>query len=86
MREYIEAGAVDLIPDNVAENTVIQEVLKGVKKEIYEQALVDGCNENQAMLVALGVDITIPDAEVIPIGWYKFRREYAQIFCYDWEM
>jgi hypothetical protein len=71
---------------DVAGEQVIEAELVGEQKVIYEEALVAGCDHAQAMMVAFGVDPTIPDAEFPPIGWYQCAPEYAAYFCRDWEM
>jgi hypothetical protein len=73
-------------PTAVADDILIKGVLDGETRPIYEAALVDGCNDAQAVAVALGQDITIPDAEFVPLGWYKCLPHYAEIYCHDWEM
>ena len=52
----------------------------------YEEALVDGCNEEQAYMVAMGVKITDAELEIPPLGWYRAKREYMEYFCRDHEM
>ena len=53
---------------------------------VKDAAVIDGASEDQAILTAMGVDITLPDAEFPPVGWYRCKKEYAQIFCNEWEM
>ncbi len=47
---------------------------------------MDGCNDSQARMVALGIDVTVPDPLIPPVGWYKCRREFAEVFCHEEEM
>jgi hypothetical protein len=83
MNEYIlgEDQAYEFVADNVAEQNAIQAILDGESKLIYDAALVDGCNHNQAMITALGKDITIEDAEFPAIGWYRIKKEFGMAFC-----
>ena len=76
----------EFIASDVAEDQILTDILEGDKKFIYDAALVDGATHEQAILVAMGMDITLPDAEFPPIGWYRCKPEYASYFCDDWEM
>jgi len=82
MKEYIEAGA--LIFHEYPEVTHALDVLSPAKKMIFEQALLDGCNEMQAQLVSMGKDPFL--AEFPPTGWYEMHPEYASAFCRPYEM
>ncbi len=75
-----------LVPSTVAEERLLRDVKTGVRKEIYDAALMDGCTHAQALMVAWGKDITLDDFEVPAIGWYRCRREYAELFCYENEL
>lgn len=74
---------VSSIADGVSKN---KGDLNKDERLFYESALLDGCNEQQALLTALGVDITQEMVEFPPIGWYRCKKEYAKIYCDDWEM
>ena len=76
----------ELIADSVAEDELIKGVLDGETRPIYEAAMMDGASHAQALTVALGKDITLPDFEFPPLGWYRCRREYAEYYCEEWEM
>ena len=87
LRQYIFGGGDDnaspshlLQADGAAEDTLITGALDGDGKMVRDAALVDGCNDPQATAVALGMEITIPDAEIPPLGWYLLRKEYADYF------
>jgi len=67
-----------LVVEGVAEERLTNEVLDGRLRPIYEQVLLEGGTHDQAMLVACGYDITIPDATFPPMGWYKLRPEYLE--------
>ena len=75
MAEYV-GESHSLVPDGVAEERLSNEVLEGRLRPVYEYALLDGCSHEQALLVASGHDITIPDVEYPPLGWYRLREEY----------
>jgi len=79
-------GSHEFVAGTVAEDVIIQGVLDGETRPIYEMALLDCANPAQAMAVALGMDITLPDSEFPAIGWYRCKREYAERFCEDWEL
>jgi hypothetical protein len=87
MRTLIN-GSVLLLhkQSSTASEEPITTELEGEARVIYEEALVAGCDHAQAMMVAHGIDPTIPDAEFPPIGWYSCVPEYARHFCEDWEM
>ncbi len=53
------------------------------RKIIYEEALIDGCNEYEAMQIVYGKEVYDFPA---PVGWYRAKYEYAKVFCHDWEM
>ena len=77
----------ELVASDVASQKVIDGILDGETRPIYEASLLDGCTEDQAMMVALGQDITADDDFGIPpIGWYRCRREYAEFYCSESEM
>lgn len=86
MKLFIEEGGLILHTDTVAEETAKAEVLDGVKRQIFEEALVDGCNNDQAQLVANGVDITLPNPDIPPLGWYEMKPSIAATFCHPHEM
>lgn len=88
MAMYIlhEAASHILVADSTAEEAVLKGILDGETRPIYDLALMDGCTPAQAMATALGSDITLPDPDFPPIGWYRCRREYAEHFCEEWEM
>lgn len=71
--------AYHLVADNVAEEQSVKVVLDGEMKPIYESALLDGANHNQALLTVIGMDITLPDADFPPIGYYVLREEYREL-------
>lgn len=75
-----------LIPDNVAQQDMLDMVLDGDLKVLYEHALVDGCSHSEAIHVALGHDIDIPDAEFAPVGWYRPPWSALEVFCEGSEM
>ena len=86
MRELINGGVLLLRKQSSTPSEIeITTELVGEPHIIYEEALVAGCDHAQAMMVAHGIDPTIPDAEFPPIGWYKCAPKFAQYFCRDWE-
>lgn len=72
-----------LVPDNVAGEQLFKLLEDADFKNVYESALLDGCSENEAMLMGLGHDIS--DEPFPPVGWYKLRDEYAAYFGIDVE-
>jgi hypothetical protein len=86
MKTYIDEGVYSLVPEGVASEQVITDLMEGDRKVLWEHALVDGCTDAQARMVAMGVDVTLPDAEIPPVGWWRCKKEYAEMFCHEWEM
>ena len=76
-------GAYDFIPSSEIEDSFNSIKLTKEKKVIYEEALLDGCNEYQATQVVYCREVQDFPA---PVGWYKPKLEYARVFCYDWEI
>jgi hypothetical protein len=83
---YIENGVYEMVAEGVASDILAQDMVEGEKKVLWEHALVDGCTDAQARLVAMGVDITLPDPIVPPTGWYRCHPAYASHFCHEEEM
>lgn len=71
---------------SVADEIIVKEILEGELRPIYEAALIDGCTHAQAMATAMGIDITLPEPQFPPVGWYSCHPEYAKLFCEPWEM
>lgn len=67
---FVEAGWYELRMATVAEQQ-FEFTLDNDTRPIYDAALVDGCTEFEAKLVAMGVDI-IDRIEIPPIGWYEY--------------
>jgi hypothetical protein len=91
MRLYVQGdddseNSHDLITTDVAEETLLREITEGELKPIVEAAQLDGCTMAQAILVALGMDITIPEAEFPPLGWYKIKPEFGLVYCRPHEL
>ncbi len=101
MQFYLNENAFEIVPNSVAENTLIygsdgrtvedrpkfiSEYPQSEQRLIYEAALIDGCTHAQALIVAFGGDPSDEVSTIPPIGWYKLKPEYASVFCYDWEM
>jgi len=83
---YIDEKVFELVPDSIAEEELIDEVLTKHRRKYYEAALIDGCTHAQALMVAFGKDPTIEDPNIPAIGWYRCVPEYARYFCYENEM
>jgi hypothetical protein len=89
MRMYIMGDTGDdiggsshiLRAEGVASEHAVNKALNEAGRMIYDAAQVDGCTDEQAMMVALGVDITLPDAEFPPLGWYQIKQEYGLVFA-----
>lgn len=86
MQEMIDGGAHELVTTNAAEQELIKRTLGKGQRQIFDAALMDGCNKAQATATALGQDVTLPDWNFPPIGWYRCIPQYAGYFCYESEM
>ncbi len=75
-----------LVSEAAAEDQLVRRILEDDLRPIYDAALLDGCTEAQAMMTALEMDVTTPDAVFPPIGWYRCHPAYATAFCKPWEM
>lgn len=85
MRFFLEDG-YELIPEGIAEGKLLSGILDGDQKEIRDAAMVDGADEQMALQVALGADITLPDPEFPPVGWYRCPKEIALLICREYEV
>jgi len=81
MERFItEEEAYDLVPGDAASDTLVKGILDGETRPIYEAALIDGCNHNQAIMTALGMDLTIEEPTFPAVGYYVMKEEYARYF------
>lgn len=65
------------VPSNLSGDQVIDFVVDLDYRYVYESALLDGCSENQAKLMALGYDLS---AVMFPaVGWYKIKDSYREL-------
>lgn len=91
MRAYVvgtdhEDPSHELVTEEVAADTLRRQVLDGDSRPLYDFALCEGATPAQAMAVALGSDITFPDVDFPPIGWYRIKPEIGLLFCEDYEL
>jgi len=84
LKQYVEESH-ELIESSVASNTRKLK-LNPDQQDIFSAALLDGCNEAQANLTLLGIEITEIEIDIPPIGWYRCRKEYAEFYCNEREM
>jgi len=75
--------AYDLIPDTDVQTMYMDTRLTKGQRTVFDAALVDGCNDFQALLVATGQDI---DGSPAPIGWFRIKPEYGLIYCTEDEL
>lgn len=82
MRYYVvDSGAYRLEPEDVTEGSPLVKLMRDVtldtdQRFVRDAAMVDGCTEEQALLVALGEEILEP-SEFAPLGWYKLTDQRA---------
>lgn len=92
MRDYIfglrgeEIPSHEFMSESVATDNLTLEITDGDLRPIYDAALLDGCTKEQAFMTAMGSDITDAELEFAPIGWYRCKPEFAEVFCELWEM
>lgn len=69
-----EVSLYELMPSSPAEKEAIESLDSGVNRLIYEQALVDGCNQAQAMLLVSGIKFRLEEESQVPVnGWYRMQ-------------
>jgi len=83
MAEYIDEreGSHFLIEDSVevpGEYSLV-DIRSKDERLLYEAALLDGCDQVQALRVMKGKDIDISTVPVL--GWYRAHHRFARIFC-----
>jgi hypothetical protein len=83
-----EEASHELVPSSVSDKEIATDILEGPRKEVYDAALVDGASKEQAYAMALGVDISSEyfTADFPAVGWYRCKPQYAEYYCYEWEM
>lgn len=89
MKYFISEGLYDFVAEGAASESLLGSITGELDKEgktIYEAALLDGCNPEQAMATAMGIDLTVDDPEFPPLGWYKVKPEYGCVFAYEEEL
>ena len=74
-----------LVPEGAASEELIDAVLNGEQRFLYDAALLDGCTHEKAIATAMGRNITIPDAQFPPVGWYRAKDFVMDMFCRDHE-
>ena len=82
LRELVNGGGVIFHPSETV--AALAQTLSVAKQAIKDAAMLDGCDEFQAEMVAYGKDPF--EAELPPSGWYEVKPELASVFCYDTEM
>lgn len=83
LRELVNGDGVIFHPSETV--AALARTLSVAKQTIKEAAMLDGCDEFEAELVAHGKD-PFEAAELPPTGWYEVRPELASVFCYEDEM
>jgi len=81
MRLTLEA--YELVHEDAPLAEVAKRILETEEKVLYEFALVEGADENLAMAIATGKNISedeIEPDEFPAIGWYKLIPEYQGVF------
>ncbi len=85
LKSYLDESHI-FVSGNAAERSIELDMAEGDKRFIYDAALLDGCNKEQAKLMALGLDVSEDSLYPPPIGWYKIIPEYGSIFCNQREL
>lgn len=91
MRLYVlgdgeEEGSHVFMSGDAAGAELLDAALNGEQKPIYDAALVDGATHEQALIVALGGDISDEEMSFPPIGWYRVKPKYGLIFACEDEL
>lgn len=91
MHYYIAVEeAYTLRPEGVGKGAATERLIANAtldtdQRFVRDAALVDGCTDQQALLVALGQDVLEPST-FEPLGWYKLTNKQAiNAYCHAWE-
>lgn len=79
-------GSHELVPGNDSDAALLATALETDLRSVYEAALLDGCNQAQAMDVVKGIDITNTAIEFPPLGWYRCKPEYGLMWATEDEL
>lgn len=80
--ERMTWGCYDLVAEDAPQAETIKFILDNDTRVLYEFALLEGAEENLAMIVAAGGTIEDDMVTAIPVmGWYKLNKEYARYFA-----
>ncbi len=79
LKQYIEERSHSLVVSTVAEEKLETDLLEGDAKVLFEHAVMDGCSDLEARLMAQGVDVS-ERYEIPPTGWYQACPEIKAYF------
>jgi len=85
MHSYV-SGSHEFVAGNAAGDKLMYDVTDGDLRLIHDAALLDGCNERQAVQMALGIDVSDEHLYPEPLGWYRITKEYGAHFCHEREL
>ncbi len=89
MRDYVfgmEGEGIpthELVENNEASRLMLKIAQDSDLRQIYDAALVDGCNHPMAEMVAMGIPIEEVALEFPPIGWYRPLPFVLDMYCYE---
>lgn len=66
-----------VLADTASDERIGTEIKSGRQRTLYEHALIDGCDHDLAVLMALGLDVTA-QVEFPALGWYRLKPGYAE--------
>lgn len=81
-----DSASHHLVPSSEVDTLLLKTAEETALRHVKEAAMLDGCNEAQALALLMGMDIESAIAEFPPVGWYRCRVEYACMFADEWEL
>ena len=87
LKEYVAESHELVLGDTVESEQLSTELeISPEKQALVDAALLEGASLSEAKLMACGLYSPEEGTEVKPSGWYRCRREYAEIYCTEREM
>ncbi|APU89093.1 hypothetical protein Rctr85_072 [Virus Rctr85] len=74
-----------LVENDAASAMLLRQALESDLRHLFDAALLDGCNEQMAMAVTMGMPVEDDQTKFPDIGWYKPTPEVLEMYCYDSE-
>jgi hypothetical protein len=87
LKEYVAESHELVLGDTVESEQLSTELeISPEKQALVDAALLEGASLSEAKLMACGLYSPEEGTEVKPSGWYRCKREYAEVYCTEREM